>query len=190
MKFKFKSNSISDKKTILALKKGEIWAFKSIFNEFHLKLYHFSKKMGLTHEDAEGIVQDVFVTIWESKSKIDEKQPISAFLYTIAKRKVLKKVRRIVVEKSHLSSLIHPNKNINHETEDYVIFTNLLEHANDSIENMPPDRKQIFMLSKHNGLSNQEIADKLGISKRTVENQLYRATVSLKKEINSDFMNK
>lgn len=146
--------------------------------------------MGLSHEDAEGIVQDVFVNIWESKLKIDEDQPFSAFLYTITKRKVIKIIRRNILERTHRNNLEAPEKSINHQTEDYVIFSNLLEHANVSIENMPADRKQIFMLSKHHGLSNQEIADKLSISKRTVENQLYRATVSLKKQINSDFMGK
>jgi RNA polymerase sigma-70 factor (ECF subfamily) len=179
-------NPISiEQKIIIALKNGKSWAFKAIFNEHHLKLYHFSKKMGLSHEDAEGIVQEVFITIWEKRAYIKEELHFKSYLYTITKRLTIKRIRRLVLENKFQSDSQSIAKDVNHDTEDYIIFSDLLEHAHTSIDQLPADRKQIFMLSKQLGLSNQEISEKLSISKRTVENQLYRANKTLRKEINS-----
>jgi RNA polymerase sigma-70 factor (ECF subfamily) len=174
-----------EQKTILALKKGKSWAFKSIFNEYHLKLYHFTKKMGLSHEDAEGVVQDVFITIWEKRTYIKEELHFKSYLYTITKRLTIKRIRRLVLENQFQVDTKISTKNITHQTEDYIIFSDLMEHASDSIDKLPAERKQIFMLSKQQELSNQEISEKLNISKRTVENQLYRANKTLRKDINS-----
>jgi len=174
-----------EQKVIIALKKGKSWAFKAIFNEYHLKLYHFSKKMGLSHEDAEGLVQEVFITIWEKRAYIKEELHFKSYLYTITKRLTIKRIRRLVLENKFQSDSQSNSKDVNHETEDYIIFSDLMEHAHTSIEKLPADRKQIFMLSKQHGLSNQEISEKLNISKRTVENQLYRANKTLREEINS-----
>jgi RNA polymerase sigma-70 factor (ECF subfamily) len=174
-----------EQKTILALKKGKSWAFKSIFNDYHLKLYHFTKKMGLSHEDAEGVVQDVFITIWEKRAYIKEELHFKSYLYTITKRLTIKRIRRLVLENQFQVDSKISMKTETHLTEDYIIFSDLMEHASDSIAKLPPERKQIFMLSKQHDMSNQEIAEKLNISKRTVENQLYRANKTLREEINS-----
>ncbi|MDH5474566.1 MAG: RNA polymerase sigma-70 factor [Cyclobacteriaceae bacterium] len=177
-----------DKKVILALKKGERWAFRSVFDQYHLKLYHFAVKMGLSHEDAEGIVQEVFITIWEKRSNIKEELHFKSFLYTITKRLTIKKIRRLILENDFQTTSKNNLQNFNHETEEYIVFSDLMEQANTSIEKLPVERKQIFMLSKQHGLSNQEIAEKLNISIRTVENQLYRATKTLRDDINYNIL--
>ena len=141
--------------------------------------------MGLSHEDAEGLIQDVFITIWEKRAYIKEELHFKSYLYTITKRLTIKRIRRLVLENQFQSDSENTSKEVNHETEDYIIFSDLMEHANVSIDKLPSERKQIFMLSKQHGLSNQEISEKLKISKRTVENQLYKANKTLRKDINS-----
>ncbi|MTI20594.1 RNA polymerase sigma-70 factor [Fulvivirga sp. RKSG066] len=177
----------NDNKTLRALKKGKRWAFKKIFDTYHLKLYHFARNMGLSHEDGECIVQEVFISIWEKKHLIDENQYFKSYLYTITKRLTIKKVKRQALEDRYKSKEAQKSSCCN-KTEDYIVFKNLLDHASANIDQLPEERKQIFLLSKHEGLTNQEIADRLNISKRTVENQLYRATKTLKGQINTDYM--
>lgn len=168
------------KKLIFGLNRGDREAFKIIFNSFHRKIYNTSKKMGISHEDAEGIVQDVFLLLWENRASIDHTLSLNAYLLTIAKRLVIKRVKRNLLKEKH--ELNNKNLSIDYSncTEEYLVFTETEQNVQSSIDQLPLNRRQIFMLSKENGMSNDEIAQKLKITKRTVENQLYRATKAIK----------
>jgi len=179
----------SDAEITQALKKGSRAAFKALFDRYHKKVYNVSRRMNFSHEDAEGVVQDVFLTIWEKRKLLDKDLSINAFILTIAKRLVYKKMRSEVVRRKHRASVIESEKHWQNDTEDYIIFSDLEKNAIEGIEKLPESRKQIFMLSKEHGLSNDEIANKLKISKRTVENQLYRATKAVKDHIDKSQSN-
>lgn len=139
--------------------------------------------MGLGHEDAENLVQEVFLTIWEKRGEIKEEYNFQSYLYTITKRLTIKELRKQALERQFQ---IYSNTfldEVSHQSEESIIFSDLVSEAYESINKLPSERKEIFLLSKEEGLSNQEIADKLQISKRTVENQLYRATKTLREQI-------
>ncbi|ELR70503.1 RNA polymerase ECF-type sigma factor [Fulvivirga imtechensis AK7] len=181
---------LPDEKIVRSLKKGNESAFRMLFDKYHRKLYHFSRKMGQSHEDAEGIIQEVFIIVWKNKATLNEELSLPAYLFTITKRVVLKKVKRKILEDEYLANQQNSQSHFHQQTEDYIIFTNLLDQANKGLDQLSPGRKQIFMLSKQQGLSNEEIAEKLNISKRTVENQLYRATKELRDFMGPDFKEK
>jgi RNA polymerase sigma-70 factor (ECF subfamily) len=174
----------SDSDITSALKKGNQKAYKVLFDRYHKKVYNVSRRMNISHEDAEGVVQDVFLTIWEKRIHLDKDLSINAFLMTIAKRLIYKKFRSEVVKRRHIQGTQETADNWQNNTEDYIIFTDLAQDAQKGIDKLPENRKHIFMLSKENGLSNDQIAEQLNISKRTVENQLYRATKTIKEHIN------
>lgn len=138
--------------------------------------------MGLSHEDAEGIVQDLFIIIWEKRKALRFELSFKAYLYTIAKRLVIKKVRRNAQQKGYLTALMNSTIDYYEDVTDVGHDQNeLLQKLKAQINNLPATRKEIFLLSKETGLTNDEIALQLNISKRTVENHLYRATKSLRK---------
>lgn len=173
----------SDSAITLALKKGDRKAFRALFDKYHQKIYNVSRKFNISHEDAEGVVQEVFFTIWDKRSHLNEDLSIAAFVMTIAKRLVYKVVRSNATRSKHEGDVSQTNSLSANTTEDYIIFSDMKSHVDKSYENLSESKKQIFMLSKEHGISNEEIADVLGVSKRTVENQLYRATKTLKDEI-------
>ncbi|UII32480.1 RNA polymerase sigma-70 factor [Fulvivirga ulvae] len=172
------------------IRKGNEQAFRLLFDQYHRQLYLFSLKMGMPQEEAKCIVQEVFINVWKNRASIDENLSLKAYLYTITKRLVIKKIKRKVLEDSYLSNPENLPPVYHQQTEDYIIFTNLLDQAHEGINKLSPGRKQIFMLSRQQGLSNEEIADKLNLSKRTVENQLYRATKELRDILGPDFIEK
>lgn len=180
----------ADHKIARSIKKGDEQAFRILFDQYHRQLHLFTTKMGMPHEEAKCIVQEVFISVWRSRASLDESLSLKAYLYTITKRLVIKKIKRKVLEESYLSHPDNLQPLYHQQTEDYIIFTNLLDHANEGINKLSPGRKQIFMLSKQQGLTNEEIADKLNLSKRTVENQLYRATKELRDLLGPDFIEK
>lgn len=188
--FNHRKKYIADDKIARSLKKGNETAFRALFDKYHHQLYLFASKMGVPREEAECVVQEVFISVWRSRSTIDETLSLKAYLYTITKRLVIKKIKRKALEDSYLSDPNNLQPVYHQQTEDYIIFTNLLDQANEGINKLSPGRKQIFMLSKQQGLTNEEIADKLNLSKRTVENQLYRATKELRDILGPDFIEK
>ncbi len=173
----------SDSEITIGLQKSSKPAFKALFDRYHKKVYNVSRRMNISHEDAEGVVQDVFLTLWEKRKLLDKDLSINAFIITIAKRLVYNKIRSQIVRTSHKEAEIGRGQSLYNSTEDYIIFSEMERNAQEGIERLPENRKQIFMLSKQSGLSNDEIAEQLNISKRTVENQLYRATKSIKEHI-------
>ena len=168
---------------IRAFKKGSTKAFEKLFQKYHKKLYAFLFHLLHSKEDAEEIVQETFIKIWEKREDFIEGYSFDSFLFTIAKNAFLnqnrKKINRKVFE-DHLNFLeeISPSR-----TDDYVIFKETKKIINTVIEGLPPKRKEIFLLRKIEGLSRKEIAERLDISIVTVDNQLTKANIYLKDQL-------
>lgn len=166
-------------KLIAEIKNGSETAFKWLFDAFHLKIYTVAKKMGMSDEEAEDVIQDSFLQLWKQKDAIKEDLSVNGLLYTIAKRIVLKKLE----EKKHyytdedIEQYSHASTNT---TQDDIAFLETNKCINDTINRLPEQQRIVFSMNYKNGLSAEEIADKLGISKRTVENQIFRARKILK----------
>jgi RNA polymerase sigma-70 factor (ECF subfamily) len=168
---------------IKAFKKGDTRAFENLFERYHKKLYAFLMHLFNSKEDAEEIVQDTFIKIWEKREEFIEGYPFDAFLFKIAKNAFLnlnrKKVNRKVFEDHlHFLNELSPDK-----TDDYIIFKETRDIINAVIDGMSPKRKEIFLLRRIEGLSRKEIAEKLGISIITVDSQLVKANKYMKEEL-------
>jgi len=161
-------------------KKGDTKAFEKLFQKYHKKLYAFLFHLLHSKEDAEEIVQETFIKIWEKREDFIEGYSFDSFLFTVAKNAFLnlnrKKINRKVFE-DHLNFLDEISSG---RADDYVIFKETKEIINTIIEGLPPKRKEIFFLRKIEGLSRKEIAEKLDISIITVDSQLMKANIYLK----------
>jgi len=144
-----------------------------------------SVKMGLGHEEAKEIVQETFLSIWQQRHKLSLTGSLPGLVFTISKRLAI----RVIQDRLRFTSIeVNQPVAIGNTTEEYVIFRDLQSFAQQEIDQMPAKRKQIYMLSKQLGLTNEEIATKLKVSKRTVENQLYRATRQLKTHLGENLL--
>ncbi|MDN5200304.1 RNA polymerase sigma-70 factor [Fulvivirgaceae bacterium BMA10] len=178
-----------EKRLVEKLKGGCRKSFRKLFDTYHQKIYSVSRKMGLQAEDAEEVVQEVFLFIWEKRERLRSENSINAFLLIISKRLVLKKIRKNINNISLDLFLDKLKGSVDNNTEDYIIFSDLEAYSHIGLNNLPEKRKQIFMLSKQHGLSNDEIADKLKISKRTVESHLYKATKAVREHLEKEHIN-
>jgi RNA polymerase sigma-70 factor (family 1) len=168
---------------IRAFKNGDQKAFEKLFERYHKKLYAYLMRLLDSKEDAEEIVQESFIKIWEKREEFIEGYSFNAFLFTIAKNTFLnftrEKVNRRVFE-DHFQLI---NEVESGKTDDYVIFKETREIIRLIIEGMPPRRREVFMMRKVEGLSRKEISEKLGISVITVDSQLLKANTYLKDEL-------
>jgi len=174
---------IIDPSVIQSLKKGDEAAFKNVYDTFSQKIFMVSVKFGLSVDEAREIVQEVFVKLWSHKSTLKENLSINAYLLTITKNTLINFRKKQAYEIAYKKYLDKQDLNSIISTEDEIIYADYEILAESFIKQLPTQQKEIFLLSKKENLPSKEIAEKLNISLRTVENQIYRATKKIKEEL-------
>jgi len=176
--------SIDDKELVALLKSGDKRAYQLLFEKYASKIYHFSLSYLANEADSEELVQDVFLKLWEKRTALDETQNIKAYVFKIAINSIYDFIRRKNIKNAFNDFVKNrAETNTSNNTWETVVLNELQLLLDELISKMPEQRRKIFHLSKINGLTNDEIADKLNLSKRTVENQLYRAILFLKSNL-------
>ena len=173
---------VSDQELAKLLNKGSTDAFRTLYNRYGRRIYLFAFGYLKSDADAEELLQDVFLKLWEKRSLLDDQRNLKAYLFKIAVNAIYDFIRRKNIERAFIDFNASP-KSFSDETWQDVVYNDMLSQIEGLMQRMPEQRRRIFKLSKVEGLSNDEIAIKLGLSKRTIENQLYRATVFLKENL-------
>ncbi len=176
----------TDYKLVKSLKKGDLFAFDQLFSKYSKKLYYFAKSYLNSKEDAEELVQEVFLLVWNKRKELKEHLSFNAFLYTVTYNAIRKYFRKKAREKKYLDKFLEDYDGEYNKTVTDIEYNNLLELANKVIEKLPEKRKLIFQLSRHKGLTNMEIAKRLDISKKTVENQIHSALKFLREQFGKE----
>lgn len=166
------------------MRSGNQWAFEKIYLHYAMPVNGFLKTLMRSEELSEEMTQQVFVALWENREKIDPHNNISGYIYTIARNIAFKHFRRQKDKYSgDIASAEAGSDNITpHEELIYKEIELLIDIA---IGMMPPQRREIFLMSRKSGMTNCEIASKLQISKNTVENQITTALKYLKNIVSS-----
>jgi RNA polymerase sigma-70 factor (ECF subfamily) len=158
---------------------GDIDSFKYFFDKYYNDLCNFVNIYLHDKVLAEEIVQDIFVYLWGNKENLRINTSVKAYLFTASKLKSLNHLRDTRNQKRIIDQLGKSTAPDAIDFDDSFIDTEEFRKILDAaIEQLPPKCKEIFLLSKKEELSNKEIAEQLGISVKTVENQM---TVALKK---------
>ncbi|GGJ87749.1 MULTISPECIES: RNA polymerase sigma-70 factor [Parabacteroides] len=152
--------------------------FDKIYVMYYSRMFRFAKEYVLFDEDAENIVQDVFLLLWEKREVLDIQISLVSYLFALVKNKSLDYLRRKVIAdeyKEELSAKLASLESLNYSfTSDEEIEQILMT----AIDKLPERCRQVFLKSRIEGKKNREIADELDLSMSTVENQM---TIALRK---------
>lgn len=160
--------------------------FSDIYINYYSKLTRFAKEyVGIT-EDAENIVQDVFVRIWERQDTIHLIDNVNAYLFKLVKNKCLDYLKGRLSAEKHNKTMqntfeIEMNlkiQSLDRFDEAFVFEKSMEEVVTEAIDSLPPKCREIFLLSRMEGLKYREISERFNISVNTVENQM---SIALKK---------
>ena len=172
-----------ERESIIGLKNNNFSAFDYLYNLYKERLYGFAVGYLKSDEEAKGLVQNVFLKVWENRNELIETKSFNAYLFTIAKNTILNHFRKRASEQLYVEHL-KKNYNLFHNrTAEDVEFADLEEQVNKIVELLPQRRKEIYHMSRSEGFSNEEIASKLNISRKTVENQITLAVKTLREKL-------
>lgn len=177
-----KNDALSqDLMLVKRLKSGDETAFRIIFDQWFKKLYYFSFRYLKNKEYAEEVVQETMLQLWVNRAQLDEKYPVSPYLYTITKRLSLNMLRQIATSKSASEKIFAGLKESVNTTEEAVSLAELKRITEEALSLMPKQQQQVYRMSRNDGLSLDEIALELGIVKNTVKKHLSEALKAIRK---------
>lgn len=180
--------TLSEKEELQLLKNASKQSFEILYNRYSGKLYNFLMKIskGDTYI-AEELVQRTFIKIWETRENINTDSSFISYLCTIAKNMLLNEYEHKTVQYIY-ERYIKVISSENDYTTEKEVDKNLLEEYVDKLaDELPPRRKEIFILSRKKGLTNKVIAQKLNISESTIETQLSKALQFMKEQIKNHY---
>ena len=134
-------------------------------------------------DESEDLVQDFFVSLWMEASNLQIRSSLKSYLFAGVKNRCLDFRKHHKVVKKYQAYILFTTEGGENTTDHYFAESELRQTIQKSLEKLSPRCREIFELSRLNGLSNQEISGKLGISKRTVELQISNSLKVLRKEL-------
>jgi RNA polymerase sigma-70 factor (family 1) len=173
----------TDNDILYRLKRGDQDAFEVIFWKYNAKIHNFIMSIIYDKSMAQDITQSVFLSIWEHRDQIDISKSFSSYIFTIAQNQVYRHTERALLSYKYEEHVKKSPIGIEVGVEDNIDYQFLERLIWELIDQLPSSRKEIFMLSRKQGLSNKEIASRLSISEKTVETQITRSIHYLKKHL-------
>ena len=171
-------STLQDKELVSLLKKGSHPAFRELYIRYYDQLYFYCKKYLNDELGAEDIVQDIFVQLWEIHNTINITSSFSGYLYASAHNQILKMIRHFDVRLRYAQHILLNAKELTNETEDSIIDNDYAALLNEMIERLSPKQKEVFRLSRMEGLTYKEISEILQISIPAVQKH---ASIALEK---------
>ena len=168
----------SDSNLFDKIRRGDEAAFSRLFDDYYTALCFFANKYLSDMDGARSLVQQVFIDLWMKREKIFVNYSVKSYLYKTVKNRCIDVLRK-EINSSEISESI---ENMNHTPfRDLVEEAELNERINASVNQLPEKCREIFMLCRFEGLQYSEIAERLGISVKTVEMQMGIALKKLRK---------
>lgn len=153
-----------------------------MFREHYEAVCNFAYSFLKDSNHSEDLVQDVFVKLWENRNQIEIEISIKAYLYKTVKNSCLNAIKHEKVKRKHQEFEI-ANQIVELESQTELEADELKDKINEKILSLPEKRREVFLYSREDGLKYAEIADKLNISIKTVENHMGLALKYLREEL-------
>jgi RNA polymerase sigma-70 factor (ECF subfamily) len=165
-----------DEKTLLVLvSTGNRMAFTQLYKTYLNILYCYIFSFTRSKDESEEILQNLFVKIWEKREKLAQVESFKGYAFRMANNMLIDNVRRLRIRNRVFSEIITSKGNSEFVTSDDVKYREYYRIVQNAIELLPPKRKLVFKLNIEKGLTYEEIANELNISKSVVKKQAYKA---------------
>lgn len=165
------------------IKDGDVRAFHAFFYRYNKKVFYFALHIIREQAEAEEITQDVFLKIWLARATLDSINNPDTYLFVLVKNRALDQLDKQANRNKLQVELTNESPTYSNFTEDEVDFLESKKLIAEAVEKLPLYQRLVFQLSKYEGLSRDEIAERLKISPNTVKNHLGSATKFIRQHL-------
>lgn len=166
----------------IKIRQGDKRSFEVLFRTYYSPLCVFSRRFIKDKDDCEEVVQGFFLKIWEKRDELDINQSVKNYLFSSIRNRCLNYIKHQKITQEYQSEVLkNPENSV--EYAGYFMEVDLEKKIETSIASLSDRRREIFLMSRDQGLKYREIADKLGISIKTVETQMGQALKELRENL-------
>ena len=171
----------SEPEIIEKIKAGDTKIFEALFGEYYYNLCRFTAGLIKSSSAAEDIVQDIFVKVWENRTKLSSDESLKAYLYRASKNRALNYLKHLKIAGNWAEASRENIAQNLPDPEKELLKKELFSSVNDAVKKLPEKCRTIFILQRKEGLTYKEISEVLNISINTVETQMGRALKKMRK---------
>lgn len=169
-----------EKELLLQLQQDSEQAFEKLYMLYSARLFGNLLKLTKSETDAQEILQEVFIKIWDNRRQIDTEKSFRSYLFKIAENKVYDLFRKVARDKKREEQIIFLSTSDYVYIEESLLNKETISILNKAIESLPPQRQQVFRLCKLEGKSYKEAGELLGISVSTISDHIVKATKTIR----------
>lgn len=170
-----------NREVIDRFRRGDELAFGAIFEAYYEALVRYAHTILRDMDEAEDVVQGVFIRTWQGRERLDESVLLRSLLYKSVQNGCLNHLKHLKVRAIHAKAVERDGELTTHE--DGLVTSELQMRIDEALSHLPEQCGRIFKMSRFEDLKYQEIADRLGLSVKTVENQMGKALKILRVEL-------
>lgn len=168
---------------IQKLEEGDMTAMEFLYVKYAPQVKSFVYAFLKNEADTEDLVHDIFLKIWEERSRISHVLSFKSYLYTMTRNMIYNKLKKSGVHTRFVDA--SSSNQANQDLEKKIITRDLLQHINKEMNKLPKKQRNIYEMNRAEDLTYNEISDKLGISPKTVQYHIGKVLIKLKKTISS-----
>jgi len=175
--------ALSEKEQVMELRNGSELVFETIFKDYYERLCNYANTYINDIMESEEMVQGTFMILWEKHEIIDIHTSLKSYLYRSVHNNCINHIRHQQVRREHSEEYLHFADIGYEQAADDIIGNELQKKINSTIESLPPQCQTAFKLSRFENLTYNEIAEKMGVSVKTIENHMIKALRTLRIEL-------
>lgn len=175
---------MKEEELIEQIKKGDNIAFAALYDNYWQKVYNFTKLYIASSDCISEVVQDVFVKFWEARHLLDTTKKVEGFLFIITRNIIFNKARGKMREDMFKMTMLRSiESEESYNQEDQIVAEDLKKHIDQLIATLPQRQREIFLMSREEGLTYREIAIRCDIGEKAVERHIHLTLKFLKKNL-------
>lgn len=174
---------VSTENMVAQLKKGDHRTYEAIFKLWYAPLCAYACSMLHSMDEAEDVVQKMFCTLWDKRAEVDVQVSLKSYLYRTVHNSCLNRLKHEKVREAHKSDFAHRNRDAHDSADKRIAYDELTAALECAVAQLPEQCRTVFKLSRREALTYSQIAERLNISRNTVENHICKALRHLREKL-------